>query len=176
MHSQDVDKPFFEVSSTDGWNKVGFRLDCLIQAKDGTDRDFFAMGTLSFFGKLLSRKTGLVDSFNRAELEEDHSIELKQCCLKIAALRRFNEHLDRWLKHPAMIDDFFLNEEDPSVCVRIGPDKDFISNAEKPVLSFFYESKRLKTETSFIVDYSCLNLLKESLENFIRVSSADFKK
>ena len=98
------------------------------------------------------------------DLESDFRVRLSQVAISRPALESLCDRLRVWLKNPQEIDVSLAADHTQVFDVRFGPRDEYINEVGKPVCTITYSHGSMKNaEWSFVVDQSCIRLLKSDL-------------
>lgn len=150
------------ISSADGWNSLTFEFKDKLIAEEGGVVVCSIRGDGKFWDREQSLASGTV-----GELAPDYDFCLSQVILSEERLRECRDHLEKWLSNPFEFELQLSVSSEPLVTLFIGVREDFISKVERPVFSLWYSSSRMKSESCFVVDRSCVDLFLQKLNGWL---------
>jgi len=154
------------ISSSDGWNSVGFRFRKNLQAGDRR----IILAELIIDGSFWDREKALASALE-ANLESDYQVVLPQVLLSEDRVRKLISHLGVWSERHNEFKIRISETNDQKVSIFIGSRRDFICQPDHPVFSLKYTTSRMKAEWSFVTDQSCISIFLQSLKDAVVGSS-----
>jgi hypothetical protein len=147
------------ICSADGWSSLTFEFKGELSTEEGG----IVISTIRGHGKFWDRQQSMT---TRAlgELVPDYELYLSQVILSEERLRQCREHVEQWLSNPLEFELQLSATSEPLVTLFIGVREDFISKVDRPVFSLQYSSSRIKAESCFVIDRSCINLFSQGLK------------
>lgn len=149
------------ICSADGWNSLTFEFKEKLTIEEGG----IVVSTIRGDGKFWDRQQSMNGGV-QGELVPDHHFYLSQVILSEERLRHCRDHLEKWLSNRFKCDLQLSATSEPLVTLFIGVREDFISSIDRPVFSLQYSSSRMKAESCFVIDRSCINLFLQGLNGW----------
>jgi len=153
------------ICSADGWTSLTFEFKDKLIIEEGA----MVVCTIRGDGKFWDRQQSLT-SEAVGELVPDYDFYLSQVILLEERFRECRDQLEKWLSGPFEFELQLSAAREPLVMLFIGVREDFISKVDRPVFSLRYSSSRMKCESSFVVDQSCINLFRQGLDGWLVVA------
>ena len=150
------------ICSADGWNSLVFEFKSRLSTRNGV----FFVCSVSSDGKFWDREQ-TVTSEMMGELVPDYEFHLLQVILSEERLRECRDHLQKWLSNPFAFELQLSAPGEPTLTLFMGERDDFISKIDRPVFSLRYNSSRMKAESCFVIDQSCVNLFLQGLNRWL---------
>jgi hypothetical protein len=147
--------------SADGWNSLTFEFNAKLSIEEGE----IVVATIRSEGKFWDRQQSMT---TRAvgELVPDYQLYVSQVILLEERLRQCRDFLENWLNNPFEFELQLSATNEPMVLLFVGVRDDFISRVDRPVFSLQYSSSRMKAESCFVIDRSCIDLFLQGLKRF----------
>jgi hypothetical protein len=103
------------------------------------------------------------------ELQPQYDVTLHQIISDLTRLRDLRDYANAWLKDQASFVIDLAVVRDQSLRLSVGPSKALISSRDKPVFRLTFRSgPAFKTEWSYVVDQTCIRLLRDELEGALQ--------
>lgn len=122
-------------------------------------------------GSLLCRIEGRGKFWNREgslagqqdHLVEDFEFALAQLVVSPVAGKALLHQVTEWMHSPLEFEVPLVSFPSQRATLRIAPHPEMISTLERPVAQFEYSTRRLHLNLLFVVDQSCLAILRDEL-------------
>jgi hypothetical protein len=106
------------------------------------------------------------DKYEEGGLVKNYDISMNQVAISQSRLSHNVSLLSDWLKTPRELELDFSDTPQQTFMISLRKRDDVISSVEKPVCTVSCESFLLKCEIGFVVDQSCIRILRDSLATF----------
>jgi hypothetical protein len=150
------------ICSADGWNSLTFEFQPKLSIEEGG----IVVATIRGEGKFWDRQQTM-STTAVGELVPDYELNFAQVILSEERLRQCRDFLENWLCNPFEFELQLSATNESLVTLFIGVREDFISKVDRPVFSLQYSSSRMKAESCFVIDRSCIDLFLQGLNVWI---------
>ena len=151
----------WEIVSNSGREKISATLVKYFQDKNNNK---LALFNICLEGSFWDRTN---DPYS-GNLVQDYSVLLPQMILNVNSLLELNKELEKWLLKPNDITNKELCIGNGQIFkIKISSKSDLLSSIDKPALTAEVNNGSINNIcVSFLIDYTCVNLFKNSLKSF----------
>lgn len=101
-------------------------------------------------------------------MHPQYHVELHQVVSDFDRLAELLLEVQKWLGDSTPFSGEISVEKSESLFITLGPSQELISSPEKPVFRLDYRSEPVfRTSWGYVVDHSCINIMKEELHNIV---------
>jgi len=148
----------FELPSNRGWERFwGVLVERFLL--DGVESCLMSIG---FSGEFFLR-----DGSPAGKTVDDYSVEFSQVVVHFEDLRALVQRLSRWLETPSEF-SWEAQAGDNGLGMEVGVMPQVVSRHDRPGCRIWFRRDVMRFECAFVVDYSCLLMLRDGLVSALR--------